>query len=256
MCGRVFPASRLRGHVDAVNGLSGRRQVCQRRASIKWNGGRFHIGGAIGRRSNGEHRIAVGADTEIINVPRPHWRHGKGIRAWEIEVRIRSVVFRILRPIPDVAGIASGAIAGRQGIAQMHDHIARLLAEAQVEAPRQGSGQLHSIISPVPAGHQLVREFRTVHGKLHDIADREPEPITRIRVAGGAHRGIPKAGLQFGFHLSVQRHPVGVFGGVRKHRPIVNSARDAAGVVIERGRGAEPQVEIRIAAERLQLRAQ
>ena len=174
-------------------------------------------------------------------------RGGNQIGAWRIEIRVRPNILEVRVPVANVRD--GGAIARRDSIAQIHHHIARLLAEGDPPIGRAIFREFDFIITPVRAGHD-AGSAAAGEGKVLDCARRQAQAVADIGIGRCSHRDIPRAGPQLEFRAAAQRHEVPIFADGAGQRPIVERAALAVIAVRKGGNEIGADIDIGIAADR------
>ncbi len=147
-------------------------------------------------------------------------------------------------------------MAGRDRVAHVQDHVARLLVERHVPVGRRCGRNLHAVVAPVGAREVLVVRRTPVESEVLNVSRRELQPVTRVRVGHRAHGKIPYARLKFRLHPAVERDEISIFGGAAGQRALEHGSGDPVARVGRRWDLGHAQIKIRIAADAFQLHVQ
>src|SRR5688572_23227809 len=169
MRGGVFPASGLGRNINAIHGLLARSEVGSCDAAVERDRRKNHIRSAVGDRANGKHGVADGADAEVIARARTQGRSGERVGAGCIEILVSGLILIVREPVFVFRARASVPVAGRNGIAEVNDHITGLFTEVKVEAARHRSRSCEPVVAPITAREELVADGGAMHRNIGDV---------------------------------------------------------------------------------------
>src|SRR6266404_1194432 len=166
----MAPAQTVGRREDVVGHLAVGRDDVGDGTAVKGDDRQRWIGRADGRGADREDGIALGSETQIIDVAWPNRRHSESVGAGQIIGAIRPEVFEVRSPIFVVGWIDSDAVAGWDSVADVQYHIAGLLVERDQPIGGQLAGHLDPVIAPVTTCYSLIGRDARKEIKILDIA--------------------------------------------------------------------------------------